>query len=202
TQVDHPALYTTDTLTIKVASTDVLENNVFDSDGFVITDVGMDNGSKGIYSRDVEFRIKPSENEKLRIEIRKESQGSSQRDSRNTDEAVLYDYRLVSGVLTLDNYLKTSLENGFRDEEVDVTIFLPSTVTFKLDHATKHYFNTDNNMDYGFSNLSKQLWKLDSFGTMNCVDCPNSNNSKPSTPQQKDTTVISSDTTNIKRDSI
>src|SRR5690606_18688262 len=54
TQVDHPALYTTDTLTIKVASTDVLENNVFDSDGFVITDVGMDNGSKGIYSRDVE----------------------------------------------------------------------------------------------------------------------------------------------------
>jgi len=202
TQVDHPALYTTDTLTIKVASTDVLENNVFDSDGFVITDVGMDNGSKGIYSRDVEFRIKPSENEKLRIEIRKESQGSSQRDARNRAEAVLYDYSLVSGVLTLDNYLKTSLENGFRDQEVDVTIFLPSTVTFKLDHSTKHYFNTDNNMDYGFSNLSKQLWKLDSFGTMNCVDCLNSNNSKPSTPQQKDTTVISSDTTNIKRDSI
>src|SRR5690606_8552468 len=118
TQVDHPALYTTDTLTIKVASTDVLENNVFDSDGFVITDVGMDNGSKGIYSRDVEFRIKPSENEKLRIEIRKESQGSSQRDARNRAEAVLYDYSLVSGVLTLDNYLKTSLENGFRDQEV------------------------------------------------------------------------------------
>lgn len=202
TQVDYPVLNAIDTLELKVASTDMMEQTVFDTDGLVITDIGVDSENKSIYSEDVDLRIKPSGNEKLKIEIRKESHGASQRDAYKRAEAISYNYSLESGVLSLDDYLKTSLDNGFRDQELDVTIYIPSSVALKLDHSTRNYFNVDNNMGYGFNKVSQQLWRMDSNGTLICLDCPIKEIPEPIKSSQVDTTVVDSSTIEIIKDTI
>lgn len=202
TQVDYPVLNPTDTLELKMGSTDVFEHGVFDSDGFAITDIGVNDGNKSIYIKDVEVNIKASENNKLKIEIEKKSQGESQRGARDRAEAISYNYRLESGVLTLDNYSSTALDHGFRDQEVNVTIYIPTAVTLKLHKSTRHYFGRDNNMGYGYNKLTEQLWKMDTDGTLVCVDCPNTENLKTIEQNQVDTTTVKSAITEIKKDSI
>lgn len=201
-QVDYPVLNPTDTLELKMGSTDVFEHGVFDSDGFAITDIGVNDENKSIYIKDVEVNIKASENNKLKIEIEKKSQGESQRGARDRAEAISYNYRLESGVLTLDNYSSTALDHGFRDQEVNVTIYIPTSVTLKLHKSTRHYFGRDNNMGYGYNKLTEQLWKMDTDGTLVCVDCPNTGNLKTTEHNQVDTTTVKNAITEIKKDSI
>lgn len=190
TEVVHPVINTTDTLVIKMASTDVLNQRVFDSDGFIISDIDRGNEGKSIYSDEVEFRIRPSENDELKIEIKKESQGASQGEARQRAEAIIYDYTLSSGVLTLDDYLRTSVDNGYRDQEVDVTIYIPGSMTLKFDRSTKHHIRTYNNMDYGFNKVASQFWRIDTHGTLICVDCANSSTPTQTRSQQVDTTAV------------
>lgn len=205
-QVEYPEL-STDTLELKVASTNVFNHSVFDSDGFVITDTGITNENKSIYIQDVELHIKASENDKLKIEIEKESQGGSQREARSRAETISYNYQLESGVLTLDNYLNTHLDNGYRDQEVNVTIYIPTTVILKLHRSASDYIGRDNNMGYGRNKRTQHLWKIDSDGTLICVDCSNQTDipNKINSNQKEtiiDTTTIQSPITEIKKDSI
>lgn len=178
TQVEHPEFNPGDTLTVKIASTDALRNSILDSDDFIISDLGRTDGQKSIYSEDVDFRIRASENDKLRIEIEKESQGESQRKAHNRAEMISYAYRLEAGVLTLDNYLSTALENGFRDQEVTVTLFLPSSAIIKLHPSTRHHLEPDNNKGFESREMTKNLWRMDTRGTLICVDCFQVNNWK------------------------
>src|SRR5690606_40575332 len=86
TKIDHPLVNGTDTLIIKMASTEVLHQTVFDSNGFIISDLSKDKAGKSIYSDEVDFRIRPSDNDQLKIEIRKESKGASQSEARHRAE--------------------------------------------------------------------------------------------------------------------
>lgn len=202
TQVDYPVLKETDTLVVKITSSNMLEQTLFNTNGLVITDLGVNTQNKSIYSEEVDFRIKASENGKLKIEIRKESHGSSQQDAYKRAEAITYHYNLASGVLTLNDYLNTSLDNGFRDQELDVTLYIPTSVTLKLDRSTRRHFDVDNNMGYGFNEVSQQLWKLDATGTLICADCPTTQKAEPIIPAIIDTIVVKQTPIEVKKDSI
>ena len=202
TKIDHPLVNETDTLIIKMASTEVLHQTVFDSNGFIISDLSKDKAGKSIYSDEVDFRIRPSDNDQLKIEIRKESKGASQSEARQRAEAIIYDYTLNSGVLTLDDYLRTAVDHGYRDQEVDVTIMIPSGLILKFDPSVKHHFRTQNNMDYGFNKVSKQFWRLDTDGTLICVDCPSSTTPKETKSPQLDTISVRKTQDEFQKDSI
>jgi phage shock protein PspC (stress-responsive transcriptional regulator) len=209
-QIDQPELGPEEVLEIRVASNDVFNQGVFDSDGFVITDIGISGENKSIFLDDVELEIKAADDDKLKIEIEKESQGESQRSARNKAEAIIYNYSLESGVLILDNYISTAFSNGFRDQEAKVTVYIPSNVTLKLHPTTKYYFGRKNNMDYGYDKISQQKWRMDENGTLICVDCPNPDKNKNIEQKQPDTIkdtpadtiAVKSNNTEIKKDSI
>lgn len=202
TQIDYPEFNSTDTLEIKIASTDALKHSLFDSDDFIISDIGMPDGKKSIYSEDVEFRIRAAENDKLKIEIEKESQGESQREAHSRAEMISYEYNLESRVLTLDNYLKTALENGFREQEVAVTLFLPTSAIIKLHHSTRYYLGRNNNMGFSSKELTKHLWQIDAQGTLVCIDCSLDKNQNTTSQQKADTIAVDTLATIQKNDSI
>ncbi|MEL4308739.1 PspC domain-containing protein [Joostella sp. CR20] len=160
-----------DTLEIKIVEADNLKNRYYRDSDF---DIAMDGDTKLIYSEDMRFTIKPSQNNEIHLEIEKHSQGSNYKDAFERAENIQYTFKTENNTLILNNYLTTNYSNKFRDQEVDVTVFVPENMFVKLHHSTKHRISSSikNNMNYYTNDMANHTWKMDEIGVLNCMDCP------------------------------
>jgi hypothetical protein len=51
--------------------------------------------------------------------------------------------------LILDNYLLTDLKKKFRDQEIEITLYLPKGTLIKPDASMRNYDRTDGVTSYG-----------------------------------------------------
>jgi phage shock protein PspC (stress-responsive transcriptional regulator) len=162
-------LQPTDTLFIKFVHNDYYAKNVDDRNNFRIT---QDSANIDvIYSNDVRFEIKKTDEKLPYIKIEKEAKGKSLSEAKHRAEQIRYNYKIVGNQLILDNYLLSDLKNKFRDQEIEITIYLPEGTLFKADSSVQNYDRSNDEFFNIHDSSDKYLYKVMDTN-VKCLDCP------------------------------
>jgi len=160
----------TDTLNINQTTHDYDGDNQMHMGNMIITH--DDDGNKMLVSEDVRFRIKKSKDSIFKVEIRKEANGPSFEKAKQTASQIDYSYLVEGNVLELNNFLSTTQETKFNDQEVRVNLFIPEGTVLSYDRGDGKSWTMNANTDKNFNNLDNHLWRMDKDGELICLDCP------------------------------
>ena len=160
----------TDTLNIRLVSTDEYdyEKDMHMGDTFISYDEA---GNKILVSDDVRFRIRKSKDSLVRVQIRKEADGPSNREAKDIASQILYEYEVSGNTISLNDYLTTQGPK-FKDQEVRVSIFLPVGTILTYEQTNSRSWITTANTDRNTDGLEGYLWKMNNNGELECLDCP------------------------------
>lgn len=113
---------------------------------------------KVIYSKNIQINIKASNDSVGKLIIEKSAEGNTYLDAKKRAEAIEYSYKYQNNSLNLNGFFTTNPDNKFRDQQIELTIFVPEgTVIFSSENTTSYYgyksdfkelSNYDNNAHY------------------------------------------------------
>lgn len=167
-QKENIILQPTDTLFIKFKHNDYYAKNVDDRDDFKIAqDLS---GTDILYSNDVSLRIQSTDEKVAYIQIEKEAKGKSLSEARQRAEQIKYSYKIEGNHLTLDNYLISDLKNKFRDQEIEITLYLPKGTLLKPDSSMERYDRTDEDYFLWNPNSSNEIYRVED-NKIRCLNC-------------------------------
>ena len=185
----------TDTLLIKFKHNDYFAKNINDNENFKIT---IDSsGNNVIYSNNVSFKIAPSDTKLAYIQIEKEAKGSSLFEAKKRAEKIKYSFKVAGNQLLLDNYLLSELKDKFRDQEIEITLFLPLGTLLKMDQSMRNYDRTDEDYFLWNSDYTNAVYKVENE-KIKCQNCPSEENEMNSDEnvQENDSVVTTTVTVN------
>ena len=162
----------TDTLVIKFKHNDYFAKNVDDRHEFMITNDSLNN--EIIYANKVNIRIEKSDEKYAYIQIEKEAKGKSLSEAKKRADAIKYSYKVIGNQLIFDNYLITDVKNKFRDQEVEITLFLPVGTLIKPDDSMANYDYTDDEFFY-WHPKENEIFRLEE-NKIKCLNCPEEDN--------------------------
>ncbi|WP_339921102.1 PspC domain-containing protein [uncultured Flavobacterium sp.] len=206
-QKENIMLLPTDTLQIKFKHNDYYAKNVDDRDDFKIAQ--DPNGTEVMYSNDVSLRIESTDEKLPYIQIEKEAKGKSLSEARQRAEQIKYSYKIEGNQLILDNYLTTDLKNKFRDQQIEITLFLPKGTLLKPDDSMKNYDRTDADYFLWNPNSSNDIYRVED-NKVRCLNCASDENAynddkdneNSSIKITKDGVSITDDTVNVSNSNI
>ncbi|WP_282180215.1 PspC domain-containing protein [Maribacter stanieri] len=160
----------TDTLNIRLVSTDEYdyEKDMHMGDTFISYDEA---GNKVLVSDDVRFRIRKSQDTLVRVQIRREADGPSNREAKDIANQIVYEYEVNGNTISFDDFLTTQGPK-FKDQEVRVNIFLPVGTILTYDQTNSRDWITTVNTDRDVEGLEGYIWKMTESGELECQDCP------------------------------
>ncbi len=185
----------TDTLLLKFKHNDYFAKNVYDTSNFKIT---IDStGRNVIYSNNVSIKIAQSDTKSAYIQIEKEAKGKSLFEAKQRAEKIKYSYKVIGNQLVFDNYLLTELQEKFRDQEIELTLFLPLGTLLKMDDSMRHYDQTDSDYFSWNPDNRNEIYKVeaDKIKCQNCVS-EGENVSVESNAKENDSVVTTTVTVN------
>lgn len=182
-----------DTLQIKFKHNDYYTKDIYDRSEFKITQDSTSNDI--IYSNEVRFRIQKSNENYSYIQIEKEAKGKSFSEAREKAEQIRYQYKIIGNQLIFDNYLLTDLKNKFRNQHIEITLFLTEGTIFKIDSSVHDYDQSDDDffdLDY---DTDEAIYKVN-HSEAACLNCSDNENTEIKTTSESQTTdtIINSDT--------
>ncbi|SEA91025.1 phage shock protein C (PspC) family protein [Flavobacterium gillisiae] len=203
-QKENIMLLPTDTLQIKFKHNDYYSKNVDDRDDFKIAQ--DPNGTEVMYSNDVSLRIESTDEKLPYIQIEKEAKGKSLSEARQRAEQIKYSYKIDGNQLILDNYLTTDLKNKFRDQQIEITLFLPKGTLLKPDDSMKNYDRTDGDYFLWNPNSNNDIYRVEDnkVRCLNCTSNENAHNDEENSSIKitKDGVSITDDTVNVSNSNI
>ncbi|MFA9191825.1 PspC domain-containing protein [Flavobacterium sp. FZUC8N2.13] len=186
-----------DTLLIKFKHNDYFSKDIHDRSEFKITTDSTNNDI--IYSNEVRFRIKKSNENYSYIQIEKEAKGKSFSEAREKAEQIRYQYKIIGNQLVFDNYLLTELKNKFRNQEVEITLFLIEGTLFKVDDSVHHYDRSDNDFFNIDHDTDEPLYKV-GYSKVSCLNC--FDNTIINQDTNTESVIINKDGITITKDSV
>ena len=172
-----------DTLVIKFKHNDYFAKNVEERNNFMVTQDST--GTDVIYSNEVRFKIEKTDEKLPYIQIEKEAKGKSLAEAKKRAELIKYGYTFQGNQLILDNYLLTDLKNKYRDQEIEITLYLPKGTLLKPDDSMRNYDRTD--ADYFLWNPgNNEIFKVGQNRII-CTSCPNNEYGDDVSSQEENT---------------
>lgn len=158
----------TDTLLLKFKHNENFAKHLHNHNSFKIA---LDStGNDVIYSNNVRFSIAQTDTESAYIQIEREAKGASLFEAKKRAEKITYKYKIIKNHLVFDNYLLADLKEKFRDQEIEITLFLPLGTLLKMDESMKHYDKTDSDYFLWNSDNSTAVYKVES-DKIRCQNC-------------------------------
>ncbi|RYC53083.1 PspC domain-containing protein [Flagellimonas olearia] len=152
-----------------------------------------------LISDEVDIRIRQSDDEEVKINVRKDSQGSSVRAARDRAKNINYNYEVNGNQILLDEHLTTDVSNKARNQEVTVTIYVPEGKTLILKESTHGHIGRgiENDKDYYRSSMVGYTWVMGSDGELKCQDCPEEEEENPDEREEGGKIIIDENGVNI-----
>ena len=159
-----------DTLFVKMAGNDTFSKYLHrDSDFDIVYD---ESDTKRIYSSDVRLIVRSTKDSLALISIEKSARGSSYQAAKECAGKIDYNFAIDNNQLTLDGYFLTDVENKFRDQEIEIVLYLPEGTTLFADDNTYSFHRNSSNyrdiLDNGFEGQYMKVLQDDLI----CLDCP------------------------------
>jgi len=131
-----------------------------------------DSNNKVIWSQNVQLIVKSISDSTGRMEIVKIAEGKTYDEARQRAEEINYSTSFSNGNLDLSGILTTNPSNKYREQKVQVTLFLPiGTVLYAADNTYSFHRNTDYYGDILHNGYEEQYLKITREGA-ECLDCP------------------------------
>nr|WP_294775138.1 PspC domain-containing protein [uncultured Flavobacterium sp.] len=159
----------TDTLQIKFVSNDFFSKNVYEHEDFVFTQDSAKN--EVIYSNQISFEIKSTDKAQAYLQIEKLADGKSFKEANERAEKIKYGFKLVGNQLLLDNYLLTEMASKYRDQRVELYLYLPKGTVFVANETVQHFDESDNTFFNLHHSSDKYTYKVEET-QVKCLDCP------------------------------
>lgn len=181
-----------DTLFIKFRYNDYYSKNIDHREGFVFT---QDSANKPlIYSNNVRFEVMKTDEKTPYIQIEKKAEGKSFQVARERAEKIKYSFKIEGNQLILDNYLITDIKNKYRNQEIEIFLYLPEGTLIKPDMSVQNYDHSDDNFFNLWYDSDIYVYKMEGF-QVKCLNCPEENNSDENGDWEDSTEVDSTSTT-------
>ncbi len=124
-----------------------------------------------IYSKNILLNVKPSTDSIGRIVIEKSAEGNNYLDAKKRAEAIDYIYSFNNKTLQLNGFFTTKPENKFRDQQIEISIFVPEGTVIFSEENTVSYYRFDSNFNE-LSNWDNQAHHFRILKTKTtCLDC-------------------------------
>lgn len=159
----------TDTLMVSFKSNTYYSNHSTNKGNLEIVEDSL--SQKKIYSNDISFEVLPTDARLPYIQIEKRANGKSSIDAKQKAEKINYNFKIVGNKLILDDYFLTDMENKFRDQEVQIFLYLPKGTIFKTDENVKEFDESDNDFFNLHHSSDQYTYKVEE-NKVKCLDCP------------------------------
>ena len=159
----------TDTLHISFKNNDFYDKDVNDRTDFRLTQ--DETNHEVIYSNNVYLKVMHTTEKLPFIQVEKLAFGKSADEAKKSAEKIKYSYKIEGNQLILDNYLLSEVASKFRNQKVELFLYLPVGTLFKADTSIEDYDNSDNdyfNMHYSSGDYTYKVGET----KIKCLDCP------------------------------
>ncbi len=130
-----------------------------------------DNDIEKLYSTRINVDIKYTDKENAFIKIRKESEDRNRLLANNSAESLEYQFSLNDTNLELNGYFLSELKSQFKDQLIDITIYLPVNSVIYLDSTTRTFlYDVKNVQNIYDRDMPKHFYKMTDDG-LECLDC-------------------------------
>lgn len=123
-----------------------------------------------LYFNDIRIMVKATNEPHASISIEKKAKGKNYKEARDRAQNINYNYTLDGNKLALDGYFISNVEQKYRGQQVEVTLYLPEGVTFNADRNTQSFQNSS------IFNLVRRgregKYHLVEDGKARCLNCP------------------------------
>jgi phage shock protein PspC (stress-responsive transcriptional regulator) len=158
-----------DTLVIKMKSNPTYENDIdYNSREFKI--IKDENNKDIIYLNDIAVRFKFTEDKNVSIQIEKKAKGNSMDNAKERARAINYNYMIDQNTIYLNDFMTTDLKNRYRNQEIEIIIYLPEGTILKTDNRFDNFFeNQYYDLEY-FENIDGAIHKVENQ-KLKCLNC-------------------------------
>jgi len=158
-----------DTLRVRMRANNQYDYSVNRDSGFRVEYDEEDN--KVIYSRDIQLIVRATDDPTAKLVIDKNAEGSSYLDARERASRIEYDYAYSNGELVLDGYFITDIANQYRDQEIDLILYLPAGSILFADQNTYSFHRNYSSANDMLHNGDEEQYLLITPEGTRCLDC-------------------------------
>ncbi|KIA85157.1 PspC domain-containing protein [Flavobacterium sp. AED] len=162
-------LMPTDTLYVKFRYNDYYTKSINDRENFKFVQDSAN--AQLIYSNNVRFQILHTDEKLPFIQIEKMARGKSFQDAKLRAEKIKYAIKIEGNHVILDNYLLTEVSNKFRDQEVEIFLYLPEGTLLKPDSSVQDYDRSDDSFFNLHYSSDSYIYKVEN-SQIKCLNCP------------------------------
>ncbi len=130
-------IYKNDTLFVKMRGNKMYGESLRRENDFKIKE--DEAGNRILFSCDVELTIRSTNDSVASYEISKSAVGSNYREATNNANNIYYTYDFKNNQLNLDGFFTAPPEDNFREQEVEVTLYLPVGSVLFAGEKTHHF---------------------------------------------------------------
>jgi phage shock protein PspC (stress-responsive transcriptional regulator) len=128
------------------------------------------NKERVIYSNDIRVTLKSSKDSIGKIVVEKKAEGNSTLEAKERAEAIEYNFSLENNALFLDGFFTTDTANKYRDQEVEITVYLPEGTIVYADENTSSFYESSSYDEWiNWNNDAHYLRVLKN--KTECLDC-------------------------------
>ena len=163
----------TDTLHVSFKNNDFYDKDVNNRTDFRLTQDEANH--EVIYSNNVYLKILHTTEKLPYLQVEKLAFGKTADEAKKRAEKIKYSYIIEGNQLILDNYLLSEVASKFRNQKVELFLYLPEGMFFKTDTNVENYDNSDNdyfNMHYSSGDYVYEVGQ----SKIKCLNCPANEN--------------------------
>jgi phage shock protein PspC (stress-responsive transcriptional regulator) len=124
-----------------------------------------------MYTNDIRLDVKKSTSGSAYIVIQKESYGRNSIKARQNAEKIQYKYTVQDNQLILDAFFLSDLKNIFKEEEIEITLFIPESSAIYFDNSIKNFLSdVENETDIYDKEMVNHHFIMTSTA-LKCTDC-------------------------------
>ena len=159
-----------DTLVLKMINNDVLYYQENLKRSSKKHEVAID-GKLMMYTNDIRLDVKKSNTEYAYFIIQKESYGRNRIKASKNAEKIQYEYTITDNEIVFDAFFLSDLKNMFKDEEIDITVFIPENATIYFDSSIKNFLSDVKNKGNIYDKeMTNHHFKMTNT-VLKCTDC-------------------------------
>ena len=165
---ENLSIMPSDTLYLRMRHNDDFTGRTWRSSDFRLA---YDENDKILVGNDIRLIVKSTNDSVGKIEILKSAEGKDYQDAKDRAANIRYSTSFVGNELLLDSYFTSPSSFGYRDQEVQITLFLPEgTILYADDNTSSFHRNYSSSGDILNSGQEGHFLKIMENEAL-CEDC-------------------------------
>jgi hypothetical protein len=163
------AITANDTLTLRMKGDDLLPGGLRRSNNFLME--YDDNGERIYMRRNVRLIVRSTTEDAAYFKVHKQSSGSNFSKAKEEASRINYNYEIAGNTLYLDGFFSTEGGSKFRNQEVQVILYLPEgAILFADDNTYSYHSNSRRYRDILDNGYEEKYLRVQN-GDLICEDC-------------------------------